>query len=114
VRFNALAIFLTPRFSLAIDFNVRTSSLVQRRITFFFLANFGSFFVNRASSTPTQFINTAHFAARNSMLTPDIAGRFSEAITIAITRVRAIFAEWPAVVATTPTERRDKNIFHVP
>jgi hypothetical protein len=39
VRFNALAIFLTPCLSRAIDFNNRKSSLVQRRrTTFFFLA----------------------------------------------------------------------------
>jgi hypothetical protein len=39
VRFSALAIFLTPCLSLAIDFNVRKSSLVHaRRTTFFFFA----------------------------------------------------------------------------
>ena len=44
VRFKALAIFAAPRFSLAIVFNVRTSSFVQARLTtFFFLATFGSF-----------------------------------------------------------------------
>jgi hypothetical protein len=39
VRFNALAIFLTPFFSRAIDFNNRRSSLVQGRgrLTSFFL-----------------------------------------------------------------------------
>jgi hypothetical protein len=57
VRFNALAIFFTPCLSFAIDFNVRTSSLVQRRTTFFFLANFDSFFESRAFSTPFSFIN---------------------------------------------------------
>jgi hypothetical protein len=35
VRFNALAIFLTPFLSFAINFNVRTSSLVQARRTTF-------------------------------------------------------------------------------
>ena len=36
-RFNALAIFVTPCLSLAIDFNNRRSSLVHvRRIRFFF------------------------------------------------------------------------------
>jgi hypothetical protein len=45
VRFNALAILVTPALAFAIIFNVRMSSLVQRRIAFFFfLANFGSFF----------------------------------------------------------------------
>jgi len=38
VRFNALDIFATPRLSFAIVFKARTSSLVQRRITVFFLA----------------------------------------------------------------------------
>jgi hypothetical protein len=42
-----------------------------------------------------------------------IADEISEAISIAITRIRSIFATWPAVVATTPTERRDKILFHV-
>jgi hypothetical protein len=51
-RFNFLAMLLTPALAFAIPFNMRMSSLVQRRITFFFfLANFGSFFVNRASIT---------------------------------------------------------------
>jgi hypothetical protein len=46
VRFNALAILVTPFFSLAIVFNVRTSSFDHaRRTTFFFLANFDSFFL---------------------------------------------------------------------
>jgi hypothetical protein len=44
-RFNALAILVTPFLSLAIVFNVRTSSFDHaRRITFFFLANFDSLF----------------------------------------------------------------------
>jgi hypothetical protein len=62
VRFKALAIFLTPRLSFAIDFNNFKSSLVQRRITFlFFLANFGSLmFVNRASSTQIHFSNAPY------------------------------------------------------
>src|SRR5579872_3114339 len=39
VRFNSLAIFFTPCLSLAIDFNVRKSSLVHaRRTAFFFFA----------------------------------------------------------------------------
>jgi hypothetical protein len=39
VRRNALAIFLTPFLSFAIDFNSRRSSLVHaRRVAFFFLA----------------------------------------------------------------------------
>jgi hypothetical protein len=45
-RFNALAILVTPFLSLAIVFNVRTSSFDHaRRITFFFLANFDSLFL---------------------------------------------------------------------
>jgi hypothetical protein len=45
-RFNALAILVTPFFSLAIVFNMRTSSFDHaRRITFFFLANFDSLFL---------------------------------------------------------------------
>jgi hypothetical protein len=36
VRFKALAIFAAPRFSLAIVFKVRTSSLVHARLTTFF------------------------------------------------------------------------------
>jgi hypothetical protein len=40
VRFNALAIFSTPFFSLAIVFNVRTSSFDHARRTTFFLAKF--------------------------------------------------------------------------
>jgi hypothetical protein len=48
VRFNALAIFLTPFFSLAIVFNVRTSSFDHaRRTTFLFLANFRFLFESR-------------------------------------------------------------------
>jgi hypothetical protein len=40
VRFNALAIFLTPRFSRAIDLNNRNSSLVHaRRTTFLAISN---------------------------------------------------------------------------
>jgi hypothetical protein len=51
-RFNALAIFLTPRLSLAIDFSVRKSSLVHgRRATFFFFGISVPFFGNRACST---------------------------------------------------------------
>jgi hypothetical protein len=46
VRFNALAILVTPCLSLAIVFNVRTSSFDHaRRTTFFFLANFHSLFL---------------------------------------------------------------------
>jgi hypothetical protein len=45
VRFNALAILATPFFSLAIVFNVRTSSFDHaRRTTFFLTANFDSSF----------------------------------------------------------------------
>jgi hypothetical protein len=40
VRFNTLAIFSTPFFSLAIVFNVRTSSFDHARRTTFFLAKF--------------------------------------------------------------------------
>jgi hypothetical protein len=43
VRFNALAILATPALAFAIVFNVRTSSSDHAR-TFFFLANFDSFF----------------------------------------------------------------------
>jgi hypothetical protein len=38
VRFNALAIFLTPIFCFASDFNSRTSFLVRSRLTTFFFA----------------------------------------------------------------------------
>jgi hypothetical protein len=38
VRFNALAIFLTPIFCFASDFNSRTSFLVHSRLTTFFFA----------------------------------------------------------------------------
>jgi hypothetical protein len=45
---------------------------------------------------------------------PRIADEICEVISFAITRVREIFATIrPAVVATTPTERRDKILFHV-
>jgi hypothetical protein len=45
-RFNALAILVTPCLSLAIVFNVRTSSFDHaRRTTFFFLANLASSFL---------------------------------------------------------------------
>jgi hypothetical protein len=47
------------------------------------------------------------------MLTPNIADRLRDAISAAVLRVRSIFATWPAVVATTPTEGRDKIFFHV-
>jgi hypothetical protein len=44
-RFKILAILVTPCLSLAIVFNVRTSSFDHaRRTNFFFLANLGSFF----------------------------------------------------------------------
>src|SRR6202022_4689035 len=38
VRFNAFAIFLTPIFCFASDFNSRTSFLVHSRLTTFFFA----------------------------------------------------------------------------
>jgi hypothetical protein len=47
-RFNALAILATPCLSLAIVFNVRTSSFDHARLTtFFFLAISVPFFENR-------------------------------------------------------------------
>jgi len=49
VRFSALAIFLTPCLSLAIDFNVRKSSFGPCATNYFFLLrHIGSFFENRA------------------------------------------------------------------
>jgi hypothetical protein len=48
------------------------------------------------------------------MLTPNIADRLRETISLAITRFRAVFAtERTAVAAITPTERGNKIFFHV-
>jgi hypothetical protein len=60
VRFNALDILFAPALDFAIVFNVRTSSFDHARLTtFFFLANFGSFFENRACITVRSFCNTS-------------------------------------------------------
>jgi hypothetical protein len=72
VRFNFLAIFLTPRFFLAIDFSFFRSSLDQaRRTTFlFFVANFvSSFLWDRAFSTRSYFINTVKLREGHSSST---------------------------------------------
>jgi hypothetical protein len=62
VRFNALAIFLTPALAFAIDFNVRRSSFVhERRTTVFFLAIVTPMW-ERPLSTSIQFINAPRFA----------------------------------------------------
>jgi hypothetical protein len=64
-RFNTLAIFVTPFFSLAIDFNNFKSSFDHERLTtFFFLANFDFlFFGSRACNRSSSFGNskTDHF-----------------------------------------------------
>jgi hypothetical protein len=75
-RFNALAILVTPFFSLAIVFNVRTSSFDHaRRIAVFFLANFRFLvFRNRACSRPSSFGNSK----TNQFLTKDFSMFFGD------------------------------------
>jgi hypothetical protein len=64
VRFNAVAILVTPCLSFAIDFNVRRSSLVHGRPTAFFLfCHVGSFFENRASSMAPLVCNAPRSSA---------------------------------------------------
>jgi hypothetical protein len=58
VRFNALAIFLTPIFCFAGDFNSRTSFLVHSRLTTFFFAFLA---MSAPVVEPGSFLERFHF-----------------------------------------------------
>ena len=61
VRFNALAIFLTPRLSFAIVFKVRRSSFDQARRTTFFFFILAPFCASRAFITVYLVCNAPSF-----------------------------------------------------